>query len=55
MQQGSASSQKKNRKHVQLINDGVTQEELVSFLENPAWGNNQIREKINLYTRRNNP
>ena len=46
---------KTNRKHVQLINDGVSREELVSFLKNPAWGNNQIREKINLYTRRNNP
>ncbi len=43
---------KKNKKHIQLINAGISREELEKYLANPAWGNNQIRERINRYTSR---
>ena len=44
----------KEEQDMVYLSDGCGRD-LLHPKKNPAWGNNQIREKINLYTRRNNP
>lgn len=52
---GLLNPKKKNKKHIQVIHEGVAIEELELFFQNPAWADNRIRERIELYNRRTKP
>lgn len=52
---GLLNPKKKNRRHIQVMHLGVTEEELELFFQNPAWADNRIRETIELYNRRMKP
>lgn len=39
---------KKRRKHVRPEGQGVSREEIERFFQNPAWADNQIRERIGM-------
>lgn len=52
---GLQNPKKKNRRHIQVIHEGVSEEELRQFFLNPAWADNRIRERIELYGRRTKP
>ena len=52
---GLLKPKKKNRRHIQVIYEGIDEEELKLFFRNPAWADNRIRETIELYNRRMKP
>lgn len=52
---GLLNPKKKNKRHIQVIHAGVDEEELALFFKNPAWADNLIREKTDLYNRRMKP
>ena len=43
---GVLAPKKKNRKHIQPAGREFSEEEIEGFLENPAWGDDRIREMI---------
>ena len=49
---GLLTPKKKNKKHVQIENQGVDEKELERFWENPAWADNQIRETLSQFYQR---
>lgn len=52
---GLLKPKKKNRRHIQVIHEGITGEELELFFQKPAWADNRIREMIERYSRRTKP
>lgn len=52
---GLLNPKKKNRRHIQVIHEGVSEEELERFFQNSAWADTQIRERIELFNRRMKP
>ena len=49
---GLLTPKKKNKKHVQIVNQGIDEKELERFWENPAWADNQIRETLSQFYQR---
>ena len=52
---GLLAPKKKNKRHIQPIHGGFEETELESFFENPAWADEQIREKIAEFNRGRDP